>query len=413
MKKIIALVLAVAMLCSVTVFAHPFKDVTGHWSETEIEEAYNGGSINGDPDGKFRPDDKISRGEFVKMLTAAMCEKVGAVIPDEFDDGTHWAAKYYNFATNTIFIPLDESSNVGEITPGLMSAANFDMPISRWEMAYIVSEGIGNVLGIIGQPQELTYNDKAEIEQTYPTAIATAIDNAFLLHIMTGDENGNIEAGNGGTRAEAVVIVNRVSRLMQEVIDYTNKMYEEYEKQMSSNVKTYEEIPTGHPVVTIQMEDGQKVLIELYPEYAPQTVANFVELVKNGFYDGLTFHRIVAGFMAQGGDPDGNGSGGSANTIVGEFASNGFAQNTLKHTRGVISMARADHPNSASSQFFICYDDAAFLDGNYAAFGKVITGMNVIDSFLEKELDYNQSGELATPVEPIVMKKVTVNLGKK
>ncbi len=411
MKKIIALIVAV-MLCSVTAFAHPFKDVAGHWAEAEIEESYTGGAINGDPDGRFRPDDKISRGEFVKMLTAAICKKVEVTIPDEFDDGTHWAAKHYNFATTTMFLPLDESSKVGETVPGSMSAADFDLPISRWEMAYIVSESIGNVCGIVGQDRGNTYNDKAEIEKNYPEIISTAIENSFFLNIMTGDENGNIEPGNGGTRAEAVVVVNRVTKLVQEVIDYTNKMYEEYEKQMNSSVKTYEEIPTGHPVVTIQMEDGQKILIELYPEYAPQTVANFVELVKSGFYDGLTFHRIVDGFMAQGGDPDGNGSGGSENNIVGEFASNGFEKNTLSHTRGVISMARADHPNSASCQFFICYGDATFLDGNYAAFGKVITGMNVVDSFLEKERDYNQSGELATPVEPIVMKKVTVNLGK-
>ncbi len=412
MKKITALLLAVTMICGITAFAHPFSDVSGHWAETEIETAYEGGSVNGDPDGRFRPDDKISRGEFVKMLTAAICKKVEVTIPDEFDDGTHWAAKHYNFATTTMFLPLDESSKVGETVPGEMSAADFDMPISRWEMAYIVSESIGNVCGIVGQDSGNTYNDKDEIEKTYPTAISSAVENSFFLNIMTGDENGNIEAGNGGTRAEAVVIVNRVTRLLQEVIDYTNQMYEEYEKQMNSKVKTYEEIPTGHPVVTIHMEDGQKILIELYPEYAPQTVANFVTLVKEGFYDGLTFHRVVEGFMAQGGDPKGDGTGGSENTILGEFASNGVETNTLSHTRGVISMARADNPNSASSQFFICYDDASFLDGNYAAFGKVIMGMNVLDSFLEKERDYNQSGELASPVEPIVMKKVTVNLGK-
>ena len=412
MKNIIALILAVAMLCSITAFAHPFKDVEGHWAETEIEEAYTGGSINGDPDGNFRPDDKISRGEFVKMLTAAICEKFDVVIPDEFDDGTHWAAKHYNFATTTMFLPLDESSKVGETVPGAMSAADFDLPISRWEMAYIVSESIGNTCGVAGQDRGFTYNDKYEIEKNYPQTISAAIENSFLLNIITGDENGNIEPGNGGTRAEAVVVVNRVSRLVQEVLDYANKMYEEYEQQMNSKIKTYEEVPTGHPVVTIEMEDGKKIELELYPEYAPQTVANFVTLVKEGFYDGLTFHRVVAGFMAQGGDPDGNGSGGSANTIIGEFSSNGFDKNTLSHKRGVISMARADHPNSASCQFFICYDDVAFLDGNYAAFGKVISGMEVVDSFLEKEMDYNQSGELATPVDPIVMKKVTVKEGK-
>jgi len=412
MRKIIALILAVAMICGVTVFAHPFKDVSGHWAEAEIETAFMGGSVNGDPDGRFRPDDKISRAEFLKMLTAAICEKGGIEIPDELADGTHWASKYYNFAANAIYMPLSESDKVGEIVPGAMSVADYDLPIDRWEMAFLVSEAMSNVCGIAGQDQGLTYTDKAETEKNYPEVIAAAIENAFFLKIMTGDENGKIEPGNGGTRAEAVVVVNRAAKLMQEVIDYTKQMYEEYEKQMQSNVKTYEEIPDGHPVVTIHMEDGQKILIELYPEYAPQTVANFVALVKEGFYDGLTFHRIVDGFMAQGGDPKGDGSGGSENTIVGEFASNGFDKNTLSHTRGVISMARSEHPNSASSQFFICYENASFLDGNYAAFGKVITGMNVVDSFLEKGFDFNQSGELASPTEPIVMKKVTVNLGK-
>ncbi len=412
MKKTVALILAVAMLCTCTAFAHPFSDVSGHWAEAEIEKAYDGGSVNGDPDGRFRPDDKISRAEFLKMLTSTMCEKAGTYVPDEFDDGTHWASKYYNLATAAIYIPLDENSKIGGVIPGAMSVADFDLPISRWEMAFLVSEGVRNVCGIIGQDQGKTYTDKTEIENNYPEAVSSAIENTFFLNIMTGDENGKMDAGNGGTRAEAVVVVNRVAELMQEVIDYTNQMLSEYEKQMEGSLKTYDEIPTGHPVVTILMEDNQKIMIELYPEYAPQTVANFVSLVKEGFYDGLTFHRIIDGFMAQGGDPDGNGSGGSGAAILGEFAANGVETNTLSHTRGVISMARAEHPNSASSQFFICYDDASFLDGNYAAFGKVIMGMNVLDSFLEKDLDFNQSGELASPVEPIVMKKVTVNLSK-
>lgn len=412
MKKIVALILAVVMLCGITAFAHPFKDVSGHWAEAEIEDAYNLGSVNGDPDGSFRPDDKISRAEFLKMLTSAMCEKAGTYVPDEFDDGTHWASKYYNLATAAIYSPLDENSKVGGVIPGVMSAADFDLPIGRWEMAFLVSEGVKNVCRVIGEDEGKTYADKAEIENIYPETIAASIENVFFLGMMTGDENGRMEPGNGGTRAEAVVVVNRVARLMQEMIDYTNQMMEEYEKQMESSLKIYEEIPTGHPVVTILMEDGQKIMMELYPEYAPQTVANFVALVKDGFYDGLTFHRVVEGFMAQGGDPEGNGSGGSGSTILGEFAANGVETNTLSHTRGVVSMARSEHPNSASSQFFICYDDASFLDGNYAAFGKVITGMNVVDKFLENELTYNQSGELASPVQPIVMKKVTVNLSK-
>lgn len=155
--------------------------------------------------------------------------------------------------------------------------------------------------------------------------------------------------------------------------------------------------------VKFTMENGGEFIVELYPQYAPETVANFVKLVGEGFYDGLTFHRVVDGFMAQGGDPLGTGMGGSDEEIYGEFADNGFSQNTLSHQRGVISMARSSNPDSASSQFFICYDDASFLDGSYAAFGKVIEGMEVVDSFLEGERVYGSDGALSKPVDPIVI----------
>ena len=131
-------------------------------------------------------------------------------------------------------------------------------------------------------------------------------------------------------------------------------------------------------MVIIEMENGAKIEIELYPEVAPITVANFETLVKDGFYDGLTFHRVIPGFMIQGGDPQGNGMGGAKNKIKGEFRANGV-KNDLKHTRGVISMARSFDPNSASSQFFIMHADAPHLDGQYAAFGKVVSGMDVVD----------------------------------
>ena len=160
--------------------------------------------------------------------------------------------------------------------------------------------------------------------------------------------------------------------------------------------------------VKFTMKKGGDFIVELYPQYAPETVANFVKLVEEGFYDGLTFHRVVDGFMAQGGDPMGTGMGGSDEEIYGEFADNGFAQNTLSHQRGVISMARSSNPDSASSQFFICYDDASFLDGSYAAFGKVIDGMDVVDSFLEGERVYGSDGALSKPVKPIVIKKAEV-----
>ena len=135
----------------------------------------------------------------------------------------------------------------------------------------------------------------------------------------------------------------------------------------------------SNPTITITMNDGGVINAELYPEYAPNTVANFVELAQKGFYDGLIFHRVIAGFMIQGGCPNGNGMGGPGYSIKGEFAANGFRQNTLRHTRGVLSMARSMMPNSAGSQFFIMHADAPHLDGDYAAFGKVTDGMDVVD----------------------------------
>ena len=167
-------------------------------------------------------------------------------------------------------------------------------------------------------------------------------------------------------------------------------------------------VSAGGEKVKFTMENGGSFIIELYPEYAPETVNNFINLVSSGFYDGLTFHRIMEGFMAQGGSTDGIGGKGSDVTIKGEFSLNGFSQNTLSHTRGVVSMARTEDYNSASSQFFICYDDVSFLDGSYAAFGKVIEGMEVVDAFLEVEKRYNARGELAVPVEPLVIEKAEV-----
>lgn len=159
--------------------------------------------------------------------------------------------------------------------------------------------------------------------------------------------------------------------------------------------------------VKVTMENGGEFIIELCPDQAPITCENFLKLVKKGFYNGLTFHRVIDGFMAQGGDPEGTGCGGSDENIKGEFAMNGV-MNTLSHTRGVVSMARSQNPNSASSQFFICYGDCTFLDGQYAAFGKVTEGMEVVDDFLKIERRMSFGGERSTPVEPIVMKTVEV-----
>ena len=169
------------------------------------------------------------------------------------------------------------------------------------------------------------------------------------------------------------------------------------------------EITAAAEKVLFTMENGDTFTIELYPQFAPQTVENFLSLVKEGFYDGTPFHRVIDNFMAQGGDPDGDGIGGSEKKIYGEFYANGFTDNTLSHTRGIVSMARTDDPNSASSQFFICYsDDCTFLDGNYAAFGKVIDGMETVDKFLETERLPDQNGQPAFPTTPIIVDSARV-----
>ena len=152
----------------------------------------------------------------------------------------------------------------------------------------------------------------------------------------------------------------------------------------------------------IDVKDYGKITVELYPQYAPKTVANFVKLAESGFYDGLTFHRIMEGFMIQGGDPKGNGTGGSDENIVGEFSANGFTQNTLSHTRGVISMARSSDMNSASSQFFIVHKDSTFLDGQYAAFGEVTDGMDVVDKIATDAKPVDGNGTIPSSKQPVI-----------
>lgn len=157
----------------------------------------------------------------------------------------------------------------------------------------------------------------------------------------------------------------------------------------------------ANPIVTFEMEDGKVFKAELYPEVAPNTVNNFLSLVKKGFYDGVIFHRVIAGFMIQGGDPKGIGVGGPGYCIKGEFSANGM-KNDLKHQRGVLSMARTQVPDSAGSQFFVMHADADYLDGQYAAFGKVIEGMDVIDAIASVRTDFRDK-----PLKEQKMKKVT------
>lgn len=159
-----------------------------------------------------------------------------------------------------------------------------------------------------------------------------------------------------------------------------------------------------NPIVTIEMESGNKIKVELYPEVAPETVQNFISLVNKGFYDGVIFHRVIPGFMIQGGDPSGNGTGGPGYSIKGEFTANGFPNN-LKHERGVISMARTADPNSAGSQFFLMHANSPHLDGQYASFGRIIEGIEEVDRIANVKRDYRDK-----PNEDQRMKKVTVEL---
>ena len=409
MKKIISVLLTVMLLLScVQVSAQEFADISGHWAELEITNAYTNGIISGDGDGTFRPDDKISRAEFMKMVTVMLSELFEVAIP-EYENTTHWADKYYFFATRSYLAAIEELSYDG-VSAGVMSNENYNMPIKRWEMAYIIDNAIGNVFGVRA-PNDSRFTDDEQINSTYDALIQGAISSVAGFGIVRGDENGNFNASAGGTRAEAVTIINRTTIIVDELISYTTqaqKEQEAYEKAIAEKLITYTDIPTGNPVVKFTMENGKSFKIKLYPEYAPQTCANFIKLVKDKFYDGLTFHRIVDGFVAQGGDPEGTGAGGSENLIFGEFYANGFGNNTLSHKKGVISMARSSHPNSASSQFFICLGDAITLDGQYAAFGEVIEGMSVVESFADVEKTMSESGEMSVPKTPVVIKKAEV-----
>ncbi len=176
----------------------------------------------------------------------------------------------------------------------------------------------------------------------------------------------------------------------------------------SKDIKTEKGANDKNPVVTIEMEDKSVIKVELYPEIAPNTVKNFISLVQSGYYNGLIFHRVIPGFMIQGGDPTGTGAGGPGYSIAGEFSKNGF-ENPLSHERGVISMARSNDPNSAGSQFFIVVEESSFLDGEYATFGKVTEGMESADKIVSVETEQNDRTKKDRPIKDQRMKKVTVD----
>ncbi len=410
MKRITAIILAAVMLMGVTsVFAESFNDISGHWAEKEILAAQKNGIVNGDGTGNFRPNDTVTRAEFIKMLSAMIVTKIGAEdVPDDYKTENNWYSKYYNFAS-IAYLDQDTENSINGINPGIFNN-NALVPIARWEMAFMAGSMLKNMIGLV-PTGELNFTDNSEIEALNITKYVNVTAQAGVIK---GDHKGRFNPSSTGSRAEAVVIVSRMNDYIDAYIAMeTTKQDEEYNNVMAeyeANLITYTdaEIPDKNVKVKFTMNDGKNFVIELYPNYAPQTVANFVSLVNRGFYNGLTFHRVVDGFMAQGGDPNGNGTGGSENYILGEFSSNGFDGNTLSHTEGVISMARSSIPNSASSQFFICYDDASFLDGDYAAFGKVISGMNVVKDFLKVEREVNEMGEEAIPKTPIVIKKAEI-----
>lgn len=185
------------------------------------------------------------------------------------------------------------------------------------------------------------------------------------------------------------------------------RSYKKSMKTSSNNLSNTTNKNKVKKVVKFEIDGKGEFSVELYPEFAPKTVENFISLVNTGFYNNLTFHRVVDGFMVQGGDPNGDGTGGANTILEGEFSDNNFPQNTLKHKRGTISMARGQDPNSAKSQFFICLVDCEYLDGKYAAFGEVVSGMEVIDEFTKTERKVNEMGEMAIPIEPIIIKKAS------
>ena len=227
----------------------------------------------------------------------------------------------------------------------------------------------------------------------FATQINKKIEVAMnTVKIMVNGEK--VEADNIVYEGTTYVPLRAVSELLGKEVNWV-----EESKTAHINDQT---IQQENPIALITMEDGGQIKLELYPEIAPTTVKNFVKLVEEGFYEGLIFHRVIPGFMVQGGDPNGNGTGGSDQTIQGEFVSNGI-KNDLLHTRGVLSMARSQNPNSASSQFFIMVEDAPSLDGSYAGFGKVLEGMDVVDKIVNTPTDGNDK-----PTEPQVIKRITI-----
>ena len=207
MRRIISAVLITILLVSCVCYAAPFSDVDGHWAADELEMAYEVGIINGDGDGRFRPDDSISRGEFVKMLAAVIANNFLQPIPEDLAESKHWASKYYVFAKSLIYTPLTEADKVGDIVPGLMSDGDMDKPIERWEMAFMTGEALSN---LFYAENVASYGDAEKVAANYPAEVAQAIGICVDMGIIRGDEHGNFNPSDGATRAEAAAVMNRM-----------------------------------------------------------------------------------------------------------------------------------------------------------------------------------------------------------
>ena len=208
MKKIIAFVLMTVLLLTTVCYAQSFSDIEGHWAAQEIEDAYMYGIVNGDGDGTFRPDDSISRAEFVKMLASVVANNYLEVIPDDLAESDHWASKYYVFAKNLIYKPLTESEKVGNIIPGMLTDADIDAPIQRWEMAFLVGEAFENMFYITDVAE---YADAALVAESYPAEVAESVGICVNIGIIRGDEHGKFNPADGATRAEAAAVMNRMN----------------------------------------------------------------------------------------------------------------------------------------------------------------------------------------------------------
>ncbi len=355
MKKIIVF-LSVIMLTAISVNAD-FADMENHmWANDAVNELADKGIINGVSETEFMPGGNVTYEQLAKLLAVTFELDVPEPEEGRWSDGYIEATRKYFMFTNEY---------------------DYDTPLQRVEVVSAISKMYAEESGLTAVYTE-PFND-AELLATVPEIEPEYILTAKATGITNGDTDGNFRPFDNVTRAECAVLFQRLI-----------------------NLKT-EDIKMEHTMVLITMDNGDTMKVELMPEYAPKTVANFVKLVKEGFYDGLTFHRVISGFMIQGGDPLGNGMGGSDEKIKGEFASNGFTQNTLKHERGVISMARSQMPDSASSQFFIMHEDAPYLDGQYAAFGKVVEGIETVDRIAAEKTDM-----MDKPLTPVVIESIKI-----